>query len=65
MTKHVFAVERAAARLNAAVRLERARQHVRECERYGFRVTNQLFAELQAAEKAYESATRADRIWLT
>lgn len=65
MARYRFAAQRQADRLAAATRLERARQHVRECERYGFRVTNQLFAELQAAEKAYESATRATRPRLT
>lgn len=61
MPVYRFAVQRFADRFAAATRLERARQHIRESERYGFAVTNQLFAELRAAEAAYDSATKAAR----
>ena len=44
-------------RYAAAVRLERARQIVRECLRYGFPVTATDVAEVNAAEIAYDKAT--------
>jgi hypothetical protein len=45
-------------RYEAAIRLERARQVVRECGRYGLPVNAQHTAELHAAEAEYDAATR-------
>ena len=46
-------------RYEAAIRLERARLHIRENFRYGFPVTAVHLAEVQAAEREYASATAA------
>jgi len=46
-------------RYEAAIRLERARQVVRESTRYGLPVTRQHLAEVRAAEQIYEAATAA------
>jgi hypothetical protein len=46
-------------RYEAAIRLERARQVVRESTRYNFPVTSRHLAEVRAAEEIYEAATAA------
>ena len=50
---------RQVARYEAAVWLERARQIVRECQRYGYPVTLTDVNEVHDAEKAYNAATAA------
>lgn len=46
-------------RYEAAIRLEKARQNIREHLRYGFPVTRALTAEAQTAEAAYSRTTAA------
>jgi hypothetical protein len=46
-------------RYEAAIRLEQARQQVRECSRYGFPTTRTHQDEVHAAELAYDAATAA------
>ena len=48
-------------RYEAAIRLERARQRLRELVRYGFTVTESDAAECVAAVQEYDSATAAWR----
>jgi hypothetical protein len=44
-------------RYEAAVRLERIRQQMREATRYGFVITRAQVAEAAAAEAEYDAAT--------
>jgi hypothetical protein len=44
-------------RYEAAIRLEKARQNIRETGRYGFPVTRAHREEVHAAEAAYNHAT--------
>jgi DNA polymerase IIIc chi subunit len=48
-------------RYEAAIRLEKARQKLRELTRFGFPVTEADVAECSAAMREYESATAAGR----
>jgi hypothetical protein len=54
MTKMIKMINR----YEAAVRWELARQIVRECKNYGFPVTLTDVAEVHAAERQYDRATR-------
>jgi len=45
-------------RYEAAIRLERARQLMREAVRYGFTVTEPMAAEIRNAEAEYDQATQ-------
>lgn len=44
-------------RYEAAIRMEKARQRIREANRYGFRVTQADAAELAQATAEYDMAT--------
>lgn len=46
-------------RYEAAIRLEKARQNIRESDRYGFPVTRTHRDEVHIAEAAYDEATAA------
>ena len=48
-------------RYEAAIRLERVRQQIRENLRYGFPTTNTHMIEMQAADREYVAATDAAR----
>lgn len=52
---------RAVDRYEAAIRLERVRQQIRENLRYGFPITNTHMIEMQAAGREYVAATDAAR----
>lgn len=51
------ALQRRVDHYEAAVRLERIRQQVREASRYGFTVTRTMRDEVSAAEKEYTVAS--------
>lgn len=52
-------------RYEAAIRLERIRQQIRENARYGFPITNTHRIEVQEAEAEYDLATNVLEGWVT